>query len=147
MARAAAVWACPKRRSASYRNGDHLAFFWFPDAGPSVPGVSNAGSMPGVDNFVTAHGSMNHLAFNVPLERFDEYRERLIADGVEVSGVLDHDESDFGIAREFHDGVFVRSFYFRDPDGILLEFASWTREMGRPADTLVAPYNADGQPV
>jgi hypothetical protein len=23
--------------------------------------------------------------------------------------------------------VFVRSFYFQDPDGILLEFACWTR--------------------
>jgi hypothetical protein len=26
-----------------------------------------------------------------------------------------------------HDGVFVRSVYFQDPDGILLEFAAWTR--------------------
>ena len=26
-----------------------------------------------------------------------------------------------------NDGVFVRSFYFQDPDGILLEFACWTR--------------------
>lgn len=128
-------------------NGDHLAFFWFPGAGPSVPGVSNAGAMPGAGNFATAHGSMNHLAFNVPLERFDEYRERLQAEGVEVSGVLDHDESEFGIARAFHEGVFVRSFYFRDPDGILLEFASWTRNMGRPTDTQVMPYDADGRPV
>ena len=45
--------------------------------------------------------------------------------------VLDHDDSEYQVAREFHPGVFVRSFYFRDPDGILLEFAAWTREMGR----------------
>ena len=27
-------------------------------------------------------------------------------------------------------GTFVRSIYFFDPDGILLEFAAWTRELG-----------------
>jgi hypothetical protein len=26
--------------------------------------------------------------------------------------------------------VFVRSIYFFDPDGILLEFASWTKDLG-----------------
>ena len=26
-----------------------------------------------------------------------------------------------------HDRVFLRSLYFFDPDGILLEFAAWTR--------------------
>jgi hypothetical protein len=29
-----------------------------------------------------------------------------------------------------HDGVFVRSVYFQDPDGILLELAAWTRTFG-----------------
>jgi hypothetical protein len=42
---------------------------------------------------------------------------------VPVSPVLDHDESVLGVPRELHPGVFVRSFYFQDPDGILLEFA------------------------
>ena len=28
-----------------------------------------------------------------------------------------------------HPGVFVRSVYFQDPDGILLEFAAWTRSL------------------
>jgi hypothetical protein len=27
------------------------------------------------------------------------------------------------------DNVFVRSVYFFDPDGICLEFASWTRDL------------------
>jgi len=27
------------------------------------------------------------------------------------------------------DDVFVRSMYFFDPDGIMLEFAAWTREL------------------
>jgi hypothetical protein len=47
--------------------------------------------------------------------------------GVSVSPILNHDDSLYGIARDMYDGVFVRSFYFQDPDGILLEFACWTR--------------------
>lgn len=125
-------------------NDDCLAFFWFANAGPAQPGVSNAANLPDQGDIASAHASMNHLAFDVPLERFEEYRQRLIDDGVEVSMVLDHDDSEYQVARELHPGVFVRSFYFRDPDGILLEFASWTRAMGRPDDVLVEPVDAFG---
>lgn len=45
-----------------------------------------------------------------------------------VGPVLNHDESEMQIARTVHPGVYVRSFYFTDPDGITLEFACWTRE-------------------
>jgi hypothetical protein len=41
--------------------------------------------------------------------------------------VLNHDDSPAQVSREMYPGVFVRSIYFMDPDGILLEFASWTR--------------------
>jgi catechol 2,3-dioxygenase-like lactoylglutathione lyase family enzyme len=128
-------------------NDDCLAFFWFRDAAPATPGVSNAPSLPDRGDISSAHASMNHLAFDVPLERFEEYRQRLIDEGVEVSSVLDHDDSEFGVAREFHDGVFVRSFYFRDPDGVLLEFAAWTREMGRSDDVRVLPVDGGGTHV
>lgn len=125
-------------------NDDCLAFFWFAGAPAAQPGVSNAGALPGKGDIASAHASMNHLAFDVPLDRFEEYRRRLIDDGVEVSMVLDHDDSERQVAAAFHPGVFVRSFYFRDPDGILLEFASWTREMGRPDDVAVLPVDAFG---
>ncbi|MDA2946118.1 MAG: VOC family protein [Actinomycetota bacterium] len=128
-------------------NDDCLAFFWFPGAAPAEPGVSNAPDLPDRADITTAHGSMNHLAFDVPLEHFEEYRQRLIDAGVDVSMVLDHDDSEWQVAREFHPGVFVRSFYFRDPDGILLEFAAWTREMGRPDDVSVDPVDASGTHV
>ena len=128
-------------------NDDCLAFFWFPGATPAEPGVSNAPDLPDRADITTAHGSMNHLAFDVPLEHFEEYRQRLIDAGVDVSMILDHDDSEWQVAREFHPGVFVRSFYFRDPDGILLEFASWTREMGRPDDVAVDPVDASGTHV
>jgi catechol 2,3-dioxygenase-like lactoylglutathione lyase family enzyme len=128
-------------------NGDCLAFFWFPHAPAAQPGVSNAASLPGVGDIASAHASMNHLAFNVPLERFLEYRQKLIDSGVAVSAVLDHDDSEYQVAEAFHPGVFVRSFYFFDPDGVMLEFAAWTREMGRPDDVSERPVDATGVPV
>jgi catechol 2,3-dioxygenase-like lactoylglutathione lyase family enzyme len=108
-------------------NGDSLAFFWFPNAPEAAPGVSSAAHWPGEGEIVTAHGSMNHVAFDVPAERFDEYVEKLHAKGVRTSRVLNHDESPMQVSADIHPGVFVRSIYFMDPDGILLEFASWTR--------------------
>ena len=107
-------------------NNDSLAFFWFPDAPAAVPGISAAGEMPGDGSIVSAHGSMNHVAFDVPVDRFDEYVQKLKDKGVAVSPVLNHDDSESTVSREMHPGVFVRSVYFRDPDGVLLEFACWT---------------------
>ena len=97
--------------------GNALAFFWFPDAPDPVPGISAPVTVPGLGEWTSAVGSMNHVAFNVPEERFLEYRAKLKAKGVRVSPILDHDDSEFGVARELHPGVFVRSFYFQDPDG------------------------------
>ena len=42
--------------------------------------------------------------------------------------VLNHDESPSQVAERIHPGVYIRSFYFYDPDGIMLEFACWTKE-------------------
>jgi catechol 2,3-dioxygenase-like lactoylglutathione lyase family enzyme len=86
---------------------------------------------------------MNHVAFHVPADAIDGYVGRLRGAGVECSEVMNHDDSEWGVARDTHDGVFVRSVYFRDPDGILLEFAAWTREMG-PDDVSHDPAVADG---
>ena len=54
-------------------NGDSIAFFWFPDAPDAAPGIASAGHMPGGGNIVSAHGSMNHVALDVPVDKFDEY--------------------------------------------------------------------------
>ena len=127
-------------------NGDSVAFFWFPDAPGHAPGIASAANLPGSGDISTAHGSMNHVAFDVPPEKFDEYVERLSAKGVAVSPVVNHDDSERTIAAELHPGVFVRSVYFQDPDGIMLEFACWTREFG-PEDVHHAPANAEGERV
>jgi catechol 2,3-dioxygenase-like lactoylglutathione lyase family enzyme len=128
-------------------NGDSLAFFWFDGAPEGVAGVSKAEALPGSGDIRTAHGSLNHLAFDVPLDKFLEYRQKLIDKGVHVSPVMDHDDSESTVAKEFHPGVFVRSFYFWGPDGEMLEFASWTRTMGQPGDVKHAPVDATGTPV
>ena len=53
-------------------NGDSLAFFWFADAPPAAPGLSSPQALPTQGSFLSAHGSMNHIAFDVPAEKFDE---------------------------------------------------------------------------
>ena len=41
-----------------------------------------------------------------------------------------------------HPGVFVRSVYFQDPDGILLELAAWTKALDE-SDVRHAPVGRD----
>jgi catechol 2,3-dioxygenase-like lactoylglutathione lyase family enzyme len=124
-------------------NGDSLAFFWFPNAPEAAPGVSAPAHLPSRGSMVSAHGSMNHIAFNVPAEKFDEYYARLRAKGVDVSPVLNHDDSPSQVSATVTDDVFVRSVYFFDPDGVCLEFAAWTRAM-KPSDVAHDPVRADG---
>lgn len=95
---------------------DGIAFFWFDGAPEGVPGESLQGS-----NGMSAIGTMNHLAFDVPAERFDEYREKLKAKGVKVTMAINHSDSldgghkpDYDPATDDGD-VFVRSIYFRTP--------------------------------
>jgi catechol 2,3-dioxygenase-like lactoylglutathione lyase family enzyme len=81
------------------------------------------------------------LAFHVPAEKFDDYRQSLKAKGVRVGPVLNHDESAMQVSATVHPGVYVRSFYFQDPDGITLEFACWTKEF-TSTDTPAVPKTA-----
>ena len=109
--------------------GDALAFFWFADAPPHAPGIAAPANRPDKGELASAHGSMNHVAFNVPEAVIESYVERLRAAGVPCSDLANHDDSEWGISKDMHPGVFVRSIYFQDPDGILLEFAAWTRPL------------------
>jgi catechol 2,3-dioxygenase-like lactoylglutathione lyase family enzyme len=121
--------------------GDCLAFFRFPGAPAGIPGVSAPADRPDRGDLTSAIGSMNHVAFSVPPEKIDEYRDRLVAAGVDCTEVANHDDGPFGISKDLHPGVFVRSIYFQDPDGILLEFACWTRVLDE-ADVAHAPAPA-----
>jgi len=108
-------------------NGDSLAFFWFPEAPPAAPGIAAPVARPDNGDLTSAVGSMNHIALQVSPERIEEYREMLVARGVDCSEVVNHDDSEWTVSEEMHPGVFVRSVYFQDPDGILLELAAWTK--------------------
>ena len=122
-------------------NGDALAFFWFPDAPEPVPGVSSPKALPGKGELTTAIASMNHVAFDVPADKIEDYRQRLVDNGIVCSPVTNHDRSQFGVSKEMTDDVYIRSVYFFDPDGILLEFASWTGAL-TDADVSHAPARA-----
>jgi catechol 2,3-dioxygenase-like lactoylglutathione lyase family enzyme len=122
---------------------DGVAFFWFPDAPEGVPGESlqNWGG-------VTAIGSMNHVAFDVPAEHFEEYRQKLMDKGVRVTEIINHANSLEGGHRPEYDAdtddgddVFIRSMYFKDPNGTTLEFACWTKALDE-SDVRHAPATA-----
>jgi catechol 2,3-dioxygenase-like lactoylglutathione lyase family enzyme len=118
-----------------------LAFFWFPDAPPAAPGIGHQGKMTDPGGPVSAVASMNHVAFDVPVDQIEAMRDRLIAAGVECTPVVNHDDSPRGASREMHPGVFVRSVYFRDPDDISLELAAWTKVFDE-SDVQHAPAGA-----
>jgi catechol 2,3-dioxygenase-like lactoylglutathione lyase family enzyme len=121
---------------------DGIAFFWFPNAPEGVKGESLQ------DRFgVTAIGSMNHVAFDVPAERFEEYRQKLLSKGIAVTEIVNHANSlDGGHKPEYDaatdgDDVFIRSIYFKDPNGTTLEFACWTKTLDE-SDVRHAPATA-----
>ncbi len=122
-------------------NGDCLAFFWFPNAPEPVPGVSSAAALPGLGDLTTAIASMNHVAFGVPADKIEDYRNKLVDKGIKCSPVINHDRSERGVTEQMTDDVFIRSVYFFDPDGALLEFACWTGELTE-ADVSHAPARA-----
>ena len=75
--------------------GQCFAFFWFPEAPDRNPGVSNpranidpATALTDPTGFLSSHGSMNHFAFDVAPEKIAEYRDKLIAKGVQVSSFM-----------------------------------------------------------
>ena len=63
-----------------------------------------------------------HFAFEVDSEEaLEAKRAELIAKGVRVTPVVDHE--------------WMKSIYFRDPNGLTLEFACTTRHIGTEDDT------------
>ncbi len=123
-------------------NGDGLAFFYFPNAPEVAPGIASPKYSPGEGELTTAIGSMNHVAIDVPEEKFEEYHAKLVAKGLNPTPIINHDDSPRQISRELYPGVFVRSTYFMDPNGILLEFACWTRQFIDEVDVRHAPARA-----
>lgn len=107
-------------------NGATIAYFWFPDPPEPAPGIASQHTDLVNNPMTTAIASMNHLAISIPLEKFDEYVDKLRARGVDVH-VINHTDDERGWSKEVNDKVWIRSMYFRDPDGLALELAAYTR--------------------
>ncbi len=150
-----------------------IAFFWYPDPPPAAPGIVNAG-WNGLDERtgqqkrvagtgMSAVGSMHHVAFDIPLKKQEEYKDKLRAAGVPVTEVNHHilfgkdgkqaqHPSQVPTDAEAID-EFVNSIYFPGPDGIMLEFAAWTRPLTRddvthtPARAIVEDEEVLARPV
>jgi hypothetical protein len=81
------------------------------------------------------------------LHGIDEYREKLVEMGVLVTMAINHADSLDGGHKDDYDAatdagdVFIRSIYFKDPNGVTLEFASWTRALDE-RDVQHAPATA-----
>lgn len=153
------VLGLPLVRSRELADGGQQAFFeitentlisavWYPDAPPLEDGTVGRMWAPIYQPDRTkprprfrqsAAGSMHHLAFDVPVEKQEEYKERLRAAGVPVTEVNHHIlYGKDGKQASHPDQIpqdaeaideFVNSIYFPDPDGRTFEFAAWTRPL------------------
>ncbi len=118
-----------------------LAFFWWPDSPAAAPGIASVKDFPNEPK--SAVGSMNHVAFDMDEDKLEASIAALQAAGVHVSVpiVVNHDDSPMGVSREMNAGVWVRSVYFRDPNGIMLEYAALMRDF-KPGDIAHEPARA-----
>jgi glyoxalase family protein len=70
----------------------------------------------GINRGLGVPNAFYHFAFEAGSEAaLDEKRNELIARGVEVTEVVDHD--------------WAKSIYFKDPNGLQLEFCCFTRNL------------------
>lgn len=125
--------------------GGSVAFFWFPNAPKAAPGIASMHPDYINKGTQTAHASMNHLAISIPLEKFDEYADRLRSRGVKLR-VINHEDSPQHAAPEVNAATWIRSMYFTDPNGIHMELAALTRPYDE-RDVAHDPVNAEGKPV
>jgi catechol 2,3-dioxygenase-like lactoylglutathione lyase family enzyme len=126
-------------------NGAMLSYMTFADAPPPAPGIASQPLDVRKDGAKTAIASMNHIALDVPKDKFDEILGGLRAKGIRVY-VINHG-SDTPFDEKPDEKTWIRSMYFRDPDGIAFEFASLMRELGTASDLAPGVKNAKGERV
>ena len=92
--------------------GDQLIAFMEARGVPGVPAQYDAG----INRGLGVPNSFYHFAFEVGSEAgLDEKRNELLARGVNVTEVFDHH--------------WAKSIYFKDPNGIQLEYCCFTRKL------------------
>ena len=91
---------------------DQLIAFMEARGVPGVPAEYDAG----INRGLGVPSVFYHFAFEAGSEAgLEEKRNELLAEGIEVSEVVDHD--------------WAKSIYFKDPNGIQLEFCCFTRNL------------------
>lgn len=91
----------------------------------------------------TLFSSVNHVAFNVPEGKLDEYRKRIKNTGVFVSPILYHtDATESGYAYKKDQNTTWESFYFCDPDGAFMELTCQTKRPFTKNDIKHVPATA-----
>jgi len=91
---------------------DQLIAFMEASGVPGIPAEYDAG----INRGLGVPGVFYHFAFEAGSEAaLDEKRHELLAKGVDVTEVVDHD--------------WAKSIYFKDPNGIQLEFCCYTRTL------------------
>ena len=91
---------------------DQLLAFMEARGVPGVPSDYDAG----INRGLGTPSAFYHFAFEAGSEAaLEEKRNELIAKGVEVTDVVDHD--------------WAKSIYFKDPNGLQLEFCCFTRNL------------------
>src|SRR2546429_9134012 len=91
---------------------DQLLAFMEARGVPGIPAEYDAG----INRGLGVPGAFYHFAFEAGTETaLEQKRQELLAKGVQVSEVVDHD--------------WAKSIYFRDPNGLSLEYCSYTRNL------------------
>jgi catechol 2,3-dioxygenase-like lactoylglutathione lyase family enzyme len=126
-------------------NGAMLSYMTFRDAPAPAPGIASQSRDVRKDGAKTAIASMNHVALDLPKARFDDVLARLRACGIQVFTINHGSDDPFGATPD--EKTWIRSMYFRDPDGIAFEFASLMRELGTAEDLAPRAKNARGERV
>lgn len=126
-------------------NGAMLSYMTFEGAPPRAEGIASQPLDVRKNGAKTAIASMNHVAMDLPKERFDEVFAMLKAKGVKVHMINHGSDTPFDMKPD--DKTWIRSMYFRDPDGCAFEFASLVRELGTAEDLAPKVKNAKGERV
>ena len=91
---------------------DQLMAFMEASGGPGIPAEDDAG----INRGLGVPGVFYHFAFEAGSEAgLTEKRRELLAKGIEVTEVVDHD--------------WAKSIYFKGPNGLQLEFCCFTRNL------------------
>ncbi len=105
-----------KRCLIDFGNGvDRLELIWFPD-GEVAPGIATSNYLDEelANLLIQPTAALIHICYDLPLIELENYRKKL-------------KNLDIDVTLMRNDMTFHSSFYFKDPDGINIEFGANTR--------------------